>query len=199
MGGDEETLEFYTREATAYAEHVLEELDKPWLSRFAAMVPAGGKVLDFGCGPGWAANWLNEQGFQVEAFDGSEGFAQEARQRYGLDVTVGRFEEFAAPLAHFDGIWCCFSLLHDTREAMPGHLERLAAALVPGGAFYIGLKEGTGAERDSIGRLYTYFGRAEMRGLLSAAGFTVESVETEEIAGFDGTPSTGLHIYAIRD
>ncbi|MEM7742218.1 MAG: class I SAM-dependent methyltransferase [Pseudomonadota bacterium] len=198
MGGDDETLDFYTREATAYADHVLGELEKPWLPRFAAMVRPGGRVLDFGCGPGWAANWLVQQGFVVDAFDGSEGFAEEARRRYGLSVTVGRFEEFAAPLAHYDGIWCCFSLLHDTREAMPGHLGRLAAALAPGGAFYIGLKEGTEAERDTIGRLYTFFGRDEMRDLLADAGFDVIGIDSEDLAGFDGTPSTGLHIYARR-
>ncbi|MEM6622926.1 MAG: class I SAM-dependent methyltransferase [Pseudomonadota bacterium] len=196
--GDDQTLAVYTRDAAAYADCAAQELARPWLARFASMVTPGGRVLDFGCGPGWAADYLNAQGFRVECFDGSEGLAAEAKRRYGLDVKVGRFDEFAAPLAHFDGIWCSFALLHDTREALPAHLTRLAAALAPGGAFYLGLKEGTGAERDSLGRLYTYFGQEEVSQLIEGTGFSKPEIETELSKGFSGEPCTAMHFFARR-
>ena len=197
MGGDAETLDFYTREATAYAEHVKDEAGNPQLAQFATMLPNGGTVLDFGCGPGWAGGALIEQGFVVRGFDGSAGLAAEARARYGLDMTVGRFEEFSADAA-YDGIWASFCLLHDSRQAMPGHLSRLAQALRPGGVIYIGLKEGKGEERDDLGRLYTFFSEAEMRGYLSAAGFREVETEKEPSTGFSGTPCTAMHMFARR-
>lgn len=197
MGGDQATLDFYTREAAAYADYADGEKRSSQLSHFLSMLPEGGRALDFGCGPGWAGGRMLVEGFQAEGFDGSEGLAAEAQARYGLVVKVGRFEEFATETP-FDGIWASFCLLHDTREAMPGHLARLAAALVPGGAIYIGLKEGEGAHRDSLGRMYTYFSEPEMRGLLSAAGFADVQAETEPSKGYDGEPATSMHIFARR-
>lgn len=196
-GGDEATLAFYSREAKAYAQYVSNEADNPQLTRFASMVPPGGRVLDFGCGSGWAGARFADLGFDVQGFDGSEGLADEARRRYGLTVTIGRFESFL-PDGTFDGIWASFCLLHDTRAAMAGHLKRLAGALLPGGALYIGLKEGEGEQRDSLGRLYTYFSEPEMCGLLSAAGFTSIEAATEPSKGYDGAPATSLHLFARR-
>ncbi len=196
-GGDTQTLDFYTREAAAYADYVVDEADAPQLTQFAAMLPRGGDVLDFGCGPGWGAARFRELGLNAVGFDGSTGLAAEAKARYGVDVTVGRFEDFADTAA-YDGIWASFCLLHDSREAMPGHLARLQRALRPGGALYVGLKEGEGRERDDLGRLYTYFTEPEMRGLLSGTGFTVQEVQTEGSVGFSGVPCQVLHIFARR-
>jgi len=197
MSGDEETLDFYTREAAAYADYTSQEKRSPLLKRFAEFLPAGGDVLDFGCGSGWAAYRFNEFGFRAVGYDGSEGLAEQARQRYDVEVTVGRFDAFSADAA-FDGIWASFCLLHDTREAMPGHLARLCRALRPGGAIYVGLKDGEGESRDSVGRLYTYFGAAEMTGLLTAAGFERIAIENDRTTGYDGVPVKSLHIFAHR-
>ena len=109
MGGDDQTLDFYTREAEAYSEYASAEKRSPLLIQFADSLPAGGAVLDFGCGSGWAANRFREMGFDATGFDGSAGLAEEARQRYGVNVTVGRFEEFSAE-AVYDGIWASFCL-----------------------------------------------------------------------------------------
>jgi len=197
MGADAATLAFYTREAAAYADRAAVEADIPQLARFAAMLPAGGDVLDFGCGSGWAGGRLSELGFRATGFDGSEGLAAEAWRRYGLEVTVGPFDAFEAGAA-FDGIWASFCLLHDSRPAMPGHLARLHRALRPGGAFYVGLKAGEGESRDRFGRCYTYFSEAEMRGLLSEAGFRGIETETEPTTGYSGEPATALHIFCRR-
>lgn len=197
MGGDDQTLDFYTSEAKAYADYASAEKRSPLLIRFAESLPAGGDVLDFGCGSGWAANRFKSMGFHASGFDGSAGLAAEAKERYGVDVTVGRFEDFSADQA-YDGIWASFCLLHDSREAMPGHLGRLQAALRPGGQIYIGLKEGEGRSRDSLGRLYTYFSEPEMSGLMDTAGFTGFSAEIESTTGYDGADVNSMHIFATR-
>jgi SAM-dependent methyltransferase len=41
----------------------------PWVTRFAALIPPGGTVLDLACGSGRHARWLAAQGFKVEAVD----------------------------------------------------------------------------------------------------------------------------------
>ncbi len=197
MTGDTQTLDFYTREAAAYADYTSQEKRSPLLRRFADLLPAGADVLDFGCGSGWAAYRLNEFGLRAVGFDGSDGLAEQARERYGVEVTVGRFDAFDAKAA-YDGIWASFCLLHDTRAAMPGHLARLHRALRPGGPIYIGLKEGEGESRDSLGRLYTYFGADEMTGLLTSAGFGEILIETDQTKGYDGAPVSSLHIFAHR-
>lgn len=194
---DQATLAFYTREARAYADHTEAEAENPVLARFSGMVAPGGHVLDFGSGPGWAANRFRSMGFEVSAVDGSEGLAAEAKRRYGLNVKVMQFDAFSDVDA-YDGIWASFCLLHDRREAMPGHLARLHRALKPGGALYVGLKEGTGEERDGLDRRYTYFTMPEMEQLLTVAGFCEIAHETEESTGMSGVPAIGLHIFARR-
>ena len=73
MGGDEATLGFYTREAAAYADYAVIDEAEPHMAAFAAMLPQGGRVLDFGCGSGWAADHFRNLGFRVDGYDGSEG------------------------------------------------------------------------------------------------------------------------------
>jgi SAM-dependent methyltransferase len=197
VGGDQQTLEFYTREAAAYADYASQEKRSALLDKLAAALPPGGSVLDFGCGSGWAGGLFRKNGFDVEGFDGSEGLAAEARTRYNIPVTVGRFEDLSET-DRYDGIWASFCLLHDSREAMPGHLARLHRGLRPEGLIYIGLKEGVGQSRDSLGRLYTYFTVEEMRRLMTAAGFTGFDVQTEPSTGYDGASVNSMHIFAQR-
>lgn len=40
-----------------------------WVARFATLIPAGGRVLDFACGRGRHARWLARHGWEVEAVD----------------------------------------------------------------------------------------------------------------------------------
>ncbi len=197
MTADIDTLAFYDGDAAAYATYSSDKAGPGWLGRFAARLEPGVPVLDFGCGSGWAAHVFKGQGFRVSALDGSAGLAQEARRRYGVVVRVARFEALDDEALH-GGIWASFCLLHDTREAMPGHLARLHRALEPGGWLYLGLKEGTGESRDRLGRRYTYFGEAEIGELLRAAGFPAPEITVEQSAGYDGTMTGMMHILARR-
>jgi SAM-dependent methyltransferase len=197
MTADTETLAFYDGEAAAYADYSSDKAERVWLARFAERLDPGAAVLDFGCGSGWAAHVFKGLGFRVSALDGSAGLAQEARRRYGVVVRVARFEELDDEGLH-GGIWASFCLLHDSREAMPGHLARLARALGPGGWLYLGLKKGTGESRDRLGRRYTYFGETEIGEMLAAAGFPAPEFGVEQSAGYDGAETDMMHILARR-
>ena len=198
MGADSETLDYYTDNADAYAQRALQHVGEAPLAEFASRVPNGGAILDLGCGSGWAAAHFRNAGFAVTAIDGSQGLADAAAARHGLTVTVATFESLDAD-AEYDGIWASFCLLHDSRDAMPRHLFRLHRALRPGGHLYIGLKEGTGQNRDRFGRMYTYFGQDEMTANLLAAGFMDPEITAFQSPGMAGVEEPCLHIFARRD
>ena len=184
------------REAATYADYAGKDAHRAVLSRFIARVPRGARVLDFGCGSGWAGAEMLAHGLDVEGYDGAEGLAAEARARHGLTVTVGTFAEFNAPAGTYDAIWASFCLLHDSREAMPGHLKRLSNALKPGGLLYVSLKEGEGSSRDRHGRFYTYFTRDEMREHFRQAGLARVELETANGIDYAGQACTYLHMFA---
>lgn len=196
MTEDAETLAFYEREAPVYAPWSAPEGAFPWLEKFLSLVPPRGRLLDYGCGGGWAAKRMLEAGHAVDAFDGAAGLAAEARRLTGLDVKTMRFADFAAA-GRYDGIWASFCLLHAPRAEMPGNLARIRAALRPGGVLYLGLKQGEGESRDSLGRLYAYFGEAEMRDMLTEAGFgDLQFRFRDGDKGYDGASVVSMHIYA---
>lgn len=195
---DRETIAFYDRDAAAYSDHMATLARATWTERFLGGLAAGSDILDLGCGSGWAAARFAAAGHRVTALDASEGLAAEARARYGLAVRVADFADLDE-VAAYDAVWASFSLLHEPRGAMPGHLARIARALRPSGLLYLGLKEGTGETRDRLGRLYVYHGEAEIAGLLADAGFAVERSVVEEGRGYAGDAARFLHVIARAD
>ena len=89
----------------------------------------------------------------------------------GVNARQAGFDDLTAE-ALYDGVWANFSLLHAPRADVPGHLDQINRALKPDGVFHIAVKTGTGSERDSIGRMYTYFTEDELNGLLADIGMT---------------------------
>lgn len=193
---DAETLAFYDREAGAYADWSPPADPYPWLEKFLALAPTG-PVLDFGCGSGWAAARMVARGREVEAWDGSAELAAEARRAFGLKPVVAPFDALDAEAA-YAAIWAHFSLLHDVKAAMPGHLARLHAALRPEGLLYIGLKAGTGERRDSLGRFYAYYEMDEISDLLAGAGFLSIDIRGRTGLAYDGGEERVWHIFAHR-
>ncbi|MBY8976375.1 class I SAM-dependent methyltransferase [Rhodobacteraceae bacterium NNCM2] len=192
---DRKTLDFYSTGAGEYANFVGSGAGNPWLAKFMEQVRAGGAVLDFGCGHGWATAVMREAGFDVTAMDGSSSFAVEAKERFGLDITVATFDELDAEAA-FDGLWVSFSLLHDTAEAFPKHLRNLRRAAKPGAVLYLGLKEGEGTTRDRLGRFYTYFSEDEVRRTLAETGWGDIRSSRRIESGLAGADDPVLHIFA---
>lgn len=196
MNGDDQTLTFYNGEAAEYAAWSPPDHPYPWLEKFLAKAPAG-RLLDFGCGGGWAAARMAEAGRDVDALDGSAELAAEATRNFGLNVTVARFDEFAET-ARYAGVWAHFSLLHDKRANMPANLRRLHEALTGEGLLYLGLKAGRGERRDRLGRFYAYYEMDELSDMLADAGFLNIDIRGRTGAGFEGGESRLWHVFAHR-
>ncbi len=193
---DAETVGVYNARAGDYAEMT----DRPGridpdLLTFMERLPAGAHVLDLGCGPGTASATMVAHGFVVTATDASAEMVALAARHAGVEARLATFEEIEGRDL-YDGIWANFSLLHAPRDQMPGHLARLVTALKPGGMFHIGMKLGSGAQRDSIGRFYTYYSDEELSGLLEAAGLTIEDRSFGQDKGLDGTMADWICVRA---
>lgn len=162
------TQRYYQRNAQPFFESTVAVDMAEIHDRFTALLPAHGSVLDAGCGSGRDAKAFAEQGFQVEAFDASPELAALASQHSGLPVKVMRFQELDA-VAHYDGIWCCASLLHVPLMELPEVFRRLGKALRAGGVLYASFKYGQG-EREDNGRVFTDMREGEIAGMLKENG-----------------------------
>jgi len=99
-----------------------------WL---AARRPARGRVLDVGCGAGDLLVALRADGWSARGVEPSPPGAEQARDKHGLDVVTGRFEEVDLPEHSFDVI--VFSGVLEHVHDPLGSLRRAPALLAPGG------------------------------------------------------------------
>lgn len=195
MQADQETLGIYDAKAAEYAKLTENDGAPKQMAQFVSRIPKGGKILDYGCGPGFAARYFADQGYQVSAFDGSEEMVALASNDARIHAQRLFFHEFHAE-QEFDGIWASFSLLHAPRDDFPILLDKIHAALKPSGQLFLGLKLGTGSHRDDLGRLYTYYSEDELRLALEHAGFYWVDHSLGSGLGLDGTHSEWILIFA---
>jgi SAM-dependent methyltransferase len=194
---DDQTLAFYDREAEAYAGRRGAE-EKRYLIGFLDRVPAGGAILDLGCGGGQDSHVMLAKGFAVTPLDGSAGLAAIAERRIGRPVRVMRFEDIEDEAA-FDAIWANASLLHVPLDGLPDVLAKLRRALRPGGLFYAGYKAGDGGGRDRLGRFFNFPSREVLERLYADAGpWTGLEIRQTQGGGYDGEMQTWLHLTVIK-
>ncbi|MEM9641511.1 MAG: class I SAM-dependent methyltransferase [Pseudomonadota bacterium] len=198
MTADPETLAFYNDNAEAYANFATENAGHPRFKSFVAALPEAARVLDFGCGTGWAAAAMIEAGYTADAMDASAGLAEVALKRYGLTVKVAAFRTLSRR-ARYDAIWCHFALQHADRADRPQIFERMGTALKPGGLLYLSSQKGPRDWRDDHGRLYCPFRKDELTELLNDAGFETPEFEFGTGKMYDGTSTLNIYATATRN
>ena len=182
---DAKTIATYNASAKDYANHFSRSKPDQDLRRFIDAIPKGGRVLDWGCGPGNSAAMMQMAGLKAEAVDASEKMVELAGEKYGLNPKLACFADLDA-VDYFDGIWANFSLLHAPRSHMARHLQAARKALKKGGMLHIGLKLGVGEQRDTLGRKYTYYQEDALRNLLQDAGFCITFTRKASMKGMTG-------------
>lgn len=195
MSVDQETINVYDAKAAQYDALVHDADDDAHLKSFIAALPAAGRVLDLGCGPGSASARMRDHGLQVTALDASPEMVALAKSKFGLEARLGTFDDVTETNL-YDGIWASFSLLHAPRDQFPHYLAAIHRALKPKGQFCIGMKTGTDERRDGLGRQYTYYTEQELRDHLLQTGFTISQATTGASAGLDGVVAPWIIIHS---
>lgn len=195
-GHDSVTLNFYAGEAETYAARG-QEASHRRIDAFLKALPAGGSILELGCGGGQDSEAMLARGFDVTPTDGTPEIAREAEKRLGRPVRVLLFDELDAQSA-YDGIWANACLLHVPRQDLPRIVRRIHAALKAGGVFYASFKAGEQEGRDSLDRYYNYPSADWLRSAYDPSLWESITIEEEMGGGYDGLPTRWLHATAVR-
>lgn len=193
---DADTLRFYAREASGYADKGAGLL---WagLSDFITLLPKGAQVLELGCGAGREAWALHQAGFRVDATDGSAEMVAEARARTGLPVRQMLFDELDA-LDRYDAVLTNASLLHVPTDGLPQILARIHRALRPAGVLVASFKTGGKPGRDAMGRYFNRPDAEALQAICRAAGFLAPDITRHRGGGYCGEPTDWLWVVARR-
>ena len=171
-------IDLYSRRAGDWdADRGRSLFEKPWLNRFLAHVPVGGRVLDLGCGSGEPiARYLIAQGRAVTGVDGAPGLIGLCRARFpGHDWIVADMRGLDLG-RRFDGLIAWHSVFHLEPEAQRGMFDVYARHLKPGGVlmFTSGTEEGaTVGEWRGEPLYHASLSSADYRAGLDVVGFEV--------------------------
>ena len=128
----------------------------------------GSYILDFGCGSGRDTKYFLEQGYYVEATDGSVELCKRASQYTGIQVKQMLFEELSV-VDKYDGIWACSSILHLPIDKLEKVMPKMVTALKKNGIIYTSFKYGNfSGERN--GRFFTDMTESTFADLLQRVG-----------------------------
>ena len=109
------------------------------LTKFAALLPKNGKVLDVGCGAGIpVAKFLAEAGFEVVGIDFSEKMLKLARKNVPKATFVRRdMTKMDFIDSSFDGLTAFYSIIHVPREKHSLLLKSFSRILKPDGTMLV--------------------------------------------------------------
>ena len=120
---------------------------------FLAKLRRGSYILDFGCGSGRDTKFFLEQGYRVDAVDGSKELCKLASRYTEIEVKNMIFQELSE-VGRYDGIWACSSILHLPIDELAEVMRKMVIALKEKGIIYTSFKYGTFAG-DRDGRFFT--------------------------------------------
>lgn len=150
-----------------------------YLDQLIELIPAGGRLLEIGCGHGEFLGEAQNRGFRVEGLEYSNHAASEANALLGRScVRVGSPEVDKLPRAAYDVI-AAFDVIEHLRQPVRT-VELLHSALRPGGIIAIVTPSLDSWSRRLLGRYWmeykaehlTYFSRKSLKDMLEHARFT---------------------------
>ena len=158
--------------------------ERPWMERFAALLPQHGAVLDLGCGAGEPiARHFVEAGCNVTGVDSSPAMIAMCQARFPACDWIVADMRMLALGRRFDGILAWNSFFHLRREDQRAMFSIFRAHAVPGAALMF-----TSGPHD-LEALATFAGEPlyhaslspeENRALLTANGFAVVEHVSED-------------------
>ena len=160
----DKTLEYYQKNADLFVEGTVSADMHDAQMRFLRMLPPHAYILDFGCGSGRDAKAFLDQGYQVDAVDGSPELCCMASELIGKPVKQMLFDDLSVS-NQYDGIWACASILHLPRRNLVDVLPKISNALKTDGVLYASFKYGS-YEGMRDGRYFTDFTEESLGNLM---------------------------------
>lgn len=162
---DQKTLQFYEDNAKSFVSETVNADMCEARQRFLQQLNSGASILDFGCGSGRDTKVFLEQGYRVDAVDGSFELCRIASEYSGIPVKQMLFQDLTT-VNMYDGIWACASILHLPRRELIDVLQKICIALKADGVLYTSFKYG---EYEGIrnGRYFTDFTKRSLELLIT--------------------------------
>lgn len=136
------TIDYYNTNAGEFAKGTKNVDFAHMQNRFLDKLTRKATILDFGCGSGRDTKYFLEQGYTVEAIDGSKELCKLASEYTGTNVKNMLFQELNE-IEKYDGIWACSSILHLPYNELEYVMQKMAVALKKQGIIYTSFKYGT--------------------------------------------------------
>ena len=147
------TLDYYDNNANEFYKSTVNVEFATMQEHFLTKLKKSSYILDFGCGSGRDTKYFLEQGYRVDAIDGSKELCRLASEYTGIEVKNMFFQELSE-VDKYDGIWACSSILHLPMDELVEVMQKMVVALKENGIIYTSFKYGTFAgERN--GRFFT--------------------------------------------
>lgn len=150
-----DTLNYYNQNAESFTSGTMYVDFTETQNNFLSRLQSGAIILDFGCGSGRDTKYFIDNGYRVDATDGSEEMCKVASLYTGITVKKMLFQELDK-VNKYDGIWACSSILHLSKSELGPVIEKMICALKSNGIIYTSFKYGD-FEGVKNGRYFTYF------------------------------------------
>lgn len=181
---DRDTDKLIRLYAQAATPAVLAEFDR-LLDKVDAMRPGRGRLLDFGCGPGYFFERAGQRGWEAHGNDYGSWVEQAAAVRGVKNVHVGPLRDQGFPDGYFDVV--CANQVLEHIPFPKEDLREVGRVLRPGGLFYVSVPNyqclsivlgRDDFELNEPPQHVNYFTPKSLGGLLTACDFEILGVST---------------------
>jgi SAM-dependent methyltransferase len=171
----DETLAYYNTNAKTFTEGTINVDFSSVQNKFLDKLESGASILDFGCGSGRDTKFFLENGYTVEAIDGSDQLCKIASEHTGIEVKNILFRDLQE-VRKYDAIWACSSILHLSYAELVDVMKKIVVALKDKGLLYTSFKYGV-FEGIRNGRYFIDMTEDSLEKLLQEVG----GIEVEEL------------------